>query len=364
MKRLAILLIALAMVSRSIVIVTAQDAAPQQVEITVAETGAVEDPSHPFLFGQQSGWEVSVDFFRSEAGDQMQMTSPQLANLLSLGAVRCTVEIPDGKKQLEKTPSIAAKDDTAVLQLQAVHTFDTKSSEIILRLRLRMVRNIYWDKVKRDYSCALYNENGDKNELILQRGTVLEGSDMLFTAHYCNLSSYHSTIQITAEDVQNCNVVADGEELYMATDSNKMITFQFGAAAAYTTRISAAQKAVNLYYSLDEIEGVASMYPDISFSYVSFSGEPSFIDSGELTFAAAGGEDTVVYSYDGELLSPMITVYNAQENTVTVRGIKRLGTYVVASESVENYIPQPEQQAAVPVRLPIRVVTESNPSTG
>ena len=134
----------------------------------------------------------------------------------------------------------------------------------------------------------------------------------------------------------------------------------------YTTCVSAGQKPLNLYYSFDEIPEVAQLYPTMELFYVDFRGSPSFINSGELTFDAIGGETTVVYSFQDEVLSPMISVYNKDSNTVTVRGVKRLDTYVEAAESVEGHEAVYSSSNAVPVKIPnaVRVETESNPSTG
>ena len=366
MKRVIPMLLILSVVFHSLMVVWAADTAFQSAEITIAETGAVEDPSHPFLFGQDGNWEVTIDRFVSVSGDDMQMNSVQLARLISRGAIPCTVDVLDGQRWLSRTPAVTAMNNAAVLCVNTQHTYDTGVLELILQLRFRAVRNIYWDKDEWNYSCALYNIEGAKNTLVLEKGTLLQSEQQLFTSHYLNLSQYQSTITITQEDVEAGMVLADGEEMYMATGSDKMLSFDFGGSVFYTTCISAAQKPLNLYYSFDEIPEVAQLYPTMELFYVDFRGSPSFINSGELTFDAIGGETTVVYSFQDEVLSPMISVYNKDSNTVTVRGVKRLDTYVVAAESVEGHEAVYSSSNAVPVKIPnaVRVDTESNPSTG
>lgn len=366
MKRIMILLMALGIIGNSFVIAAATDTPVQRVEISVAETGAVEELSHPFLFGDTGIWEVSVDRFQSVNGEDMQITPSQLADLLSQGAIRFTVEMADSKWRLSASPSVGIQDNTVVFRINANHTYGTQQQQMVVRIRARMVRSIYWDQTAGKYTTTRYTTGvgGKENILILEKGSLWETDDILFTAHYNYLSQRGPVFYITKSDVEKGNVLVSGEEIYMAADSNKMVAFDFDGKVRYTTCVSAAQKPVNLYYSLDAIEGVEELYPDIDFFFVSFCGEPSFINSGELTFEAIGGEDTVVYSYDGDVLDSMISVYNEAEETVTIRGIKRLGSYVVASRELQEPELDESSVSGNSSDRRIQVNTESNPSTG
>lgn len=356
MKHLAILLMALGIICNSFVIVAAGDDV-QKVEMTAAEVGSIEDITHPFLFGQRGCWEISIDEFESATGEFMQISSSQLSDMIRQGMVRCSVEMDDGKWRLSTSPSVGIADGAAVFHLKANHSYGTRSQDMVLRIRIRVVRNIYWDQLIREFTTTQYIKGvgGRENVLVLEKGDILETTDMLFSAHYNSLSQYAPFTRISKEDVENGNVLADGEELYMATNRDKMISIDFGGAATYTTCISAAQKAVNLYYTLDKIDKVEKSYPDVAFSYITFNGEPSFINSGELSFGAIGGENTVVYSYSENKLDLMPSVYDEAAKTVTVRGVKRLGTYVIASEMLQETIEKTND-----TEEHIRVLTVSN----
>ena len=53
MKFLAILLMVFGIISNSVVIVAAEEANVEKIEMTAAQVGEVEDISHPFLFAPQ-----------------------------------------------------------------------------------------------------------------------------------------------------------------------------------------------------------------------------------------------------------------------------------------------------------------------
>ena len=72
----------------------------------------------------------------------------------------------------------------------------------------------------------------------------------------------------------------------------------------------------------------------------------------------------MVYSYDGDVLDSMISVYNEAEETVTIRGIKRLGSYVVASRELQEPELDESSVSGNSSDRRIQVNTESNPSTG
>ena len=149
-------------------------------------------------------------------------------------------------------------------------------------------------------------------------------------------------------------------DLYDEIGADNFVIY-FDDSAAFSAKLSSAQKDVNLYYSVDEIEAVADAYPDVDFEFISFYGAPSFNNAGEMTFNAIGAKNTTVYTFDGETLTPLDTTYDSTYGTVTAKGIKKLTTFVVADQvlEVEEEEEEPEEPAD---KTP--AVEEQNPNTG
>lgn len=335
MKKLIALLAGVTVACGSVGVVLADD---QEVSISLAEIGAVEQLAHPVPFGQCGIWEVSIERFQdSGKSETLSMTTSQLANLLETGSIRVKATVTEGEELLRSSPVIVREDDSAVLKMTIDHTYGIKEERVEAEITFTAIRNIYWDKKQRDFTRSLRSSQGERNVLILEKGDILISQPVEFTAHYNNLEKYQSTIRLDENAITDREVLADGEELYMASGKDKMLTLEFGDVAAYTTCISAAQKTVNLFYNMDDIEDIAEIYPDYSFCFISFPGNPSFINSGELSFQAVGGENTAVYSYeDGELIR-LESEYDNTYDKVIVRSVKRLGSYVIASDSIDDY---------------------------
>lgn len=344
MKKIAALLAGLAAACGVFGTVYADD---QEVSVSLAEIGAIEQLHHPVPFGKCGIWEISINKFQVlEKNETLSMTSSQLANLLELGSIRARVVVTKGEELLKGTPTIIREDDSAVLQMTVEHTYGIKEETIEAEINFTANRNIYWDKEQRSYTKSLRSSKGERNTLILEKGDILLSQPIEFTAYYNNIENYQTKIHLDEDAIANRGVLADGEELYMASGKDKMLTLEFGEIAAYTTCISAAQKTVNLYYTLDEIENISELYPDCSFHFISFPGTPSFINSGELAFQAVGGENTVIYSYEDGELTRLESEYDSTYNTTIIRSVKRLGNYVVASESIDDFSDIQETQGS------------------
>ncbi len=317
----------------------------QPVSVSLAEIGAVESPVHSVPFGQCGIWEVTVNGLQIPGeSDSFSLTSPQLADLLEAGIIQIKTAVTEGSSLLRKKPVVVQEDDSAVLKMTVEHTYGTQAETLWAEIQFIVYHTRSWNKGEGTYTEESRSRTGARNPLILERGDTLISQPVEFTAYYNHLSDYQSTVQVDSDALDQSTVLADGEELYMAAGKDNMLTLDFEGDVFYTTCVSAAQKTVNLFYSLEEIDEIAESYPEVSFQFISFPGTPSFINSGELSFPAIGGQDTAVYSYeDGELVR-LESAYDTLNDRIVIRSVKRLGSYVVASESIEE-LPavQPEE---------------------
>lgn len=310
----------------------------QTAVVSLSEPGAVEQRDHPVPFGKCGVWEIAIEEFQISSSDEtMSIEASQMADLIGLGGIRIKATITEGEELLSKRPVIVREDNAVVLKMTFLDTYGIKEETVRAELSFTAIRNLYWDNEQGGYSRSSRSESGERNIPVLKKGDVMFSQPIEFTAYYDHIKNYQSTIRLSEESAASRQVLADGEEMYMAADKEHMLTFEFGGIASYNTCISAAQKTVNLYYSTEEIEEITELYPDNDFQFISFLGSPSFINSGELTFQAVGGEDTSVYSYEDEELTRLEGEYDSDSNTIVVRGIKRLGSYVVSSESIDDF---------------------------
>lgn len=309
----------------------------QPVSVSLAEIGAVESPAHSVPFGQCGVWEITVNGLQIPGEDNsLSLTSPQLADLLETGAIQIKTAVTEGSFLLRKKPAVVQEDDSAVLKMTVEHTYGTQTETVWAELQFIVYHNLYWNKEEGTYTEQSRSSTGARNPLILERGDNLVSQTIEFTAYYNHLSDYQSTIQLNSDALDQGMVLADGEELYMAAGRDNILTLDFGGDVSYTTCVSAAQKTVNLFYSLEEIDEIAESYPEVSFQFISFPGNPSFINSGELSFPAIGRADTAVYSYEEGELTRLESAYDSLNDRAVIRSVKRLGSYVVASESIEE----------------------------
>lgn len=206
------------------------------------------------------------------------------------------------------------------------------------------------------------------------KGDTVMAGEALFSAKYEVMNDKGTEMELTrpecgTNDYRQVLMNKDGE-LYDKI-GNDEFTLYFENAAAFTGKMSANQKTLNMYYTLDADDDgnvLQDMYPDVDFEFIKFEGTPSFVNTGKMTFSAVGGGDTVVYEWDGEGWSPISdkTNYNKTYNTVEVKGIKRLGKYAIASEilPVEE---EPEEPAEPVDSTPVAEPDNDeggNPNTG
>ena len=242
-----------------------------------------------------------------------------------------------------KESSLSTASDAEALQLKfkVAHTYGTGSTTVKMKLRIT---------VRKDFEEA---------GISYEKGDTYTSDEFEFEAAYHELTNYSEDMELTLTEVDENYVKLDASDLYDEIGADNFVIY-FDDSAAFTAKLSSAQKDVNLYYSVDEIEAVADAYPDVDFEFITFKGTPSFNNAGEMTFNAIGGKDTTVYTFDGETLTPLDTTYDSTYGTVTAKGIKKLGTFVVASEVLEE---EEEKEPEEPAdETP--AVEEQNPQTG
>ena len=202
------------------------------------------------------------------------------------------------------------------------------------------------------------------------KGDTYTTDEMELVAKYAEVNSYSKDMVLTLEEVKadNGNVILKGDKLYDEI-GNDTFSIQFEDTAVFEAKAASSQKKVNLFYTLDEITEVTEAYPAVDFDFITFKGNPSFVNSGTMTFNAIGGKNTTVYTFDGETLTPLTSTYDSAYKTVAVKGIKKLGTFVVASEilEVEDEEDNEPVSSAPVVEEPSSQPSSSedkNPSTG
>ena len=204
------------------------------------------------------------------------------------------------------------------------------------------------------------------------KGDTYTTDEMEFKAKYGELNSYSQDMVLTLDEVKpdnGSNVILKGDKLYDEI-GNDTFSIQFEDTAVFEAKAASAQKKVNLFYNLDEINEITDTYPNVDFEFITFKGNPSFVNSGTMTFNAIGGKNTTVYTFDGETLNPLTTTYDSSYKTVTAKGIKKLGTFVIASEILEvedEEDNEPVSSAPVveePSSQPSSNDSDRNPATG
>ena len=198
------------------------------------------------------------------------------------------------------------------------------------------------------------------------KGDTLTSDEFKFEATYGELNQYAEDMQLTLDEVDARNVKFDASDLYDQIGADNF-SISFEDTARFDAKLSASQKDVNLYYDLDEVSAVTDAYPDVDFEFITFRGNPSFVNNGTMTFNAVGGKNTQVYTYDGDALTPLDGSYNSTYSTITVKGVKKFGTFVVASEILE--VEEEPEEPAEPVDSAPSVEDKNdeeggNPNTG
>lgn len=234
-------------------------------------------------------------------------------------------------------------DDTLRIKFKVADTYGTSDTTVGFKLRVRIKKS--------DVTLG---------RVSVGKGNTYTSDEITFKAVYKELSQYDEDMQLTLTEVDDRLVKLDASDLYdeIGTDT---FTIYFDDIAAFSAKLSSAQKDVNLFYTVDDITDISDAYPDVDFEMITFKGAPSFTNSGSMTFNAIGGRDTTVYTFDGETLTPLTTTYDSTYGTVTAKGIKKLGTFVVASEVLEV---EEEEEPKEPADETPAVEDEENPNTG
>ena len=201
------------------------------------------------------------------------------------------------------------------------------------------------------------------------KGDTVMAGEALFSAKYEIMNDKGTEMELTREECKTSEfrqvlMNKDGE-LYDKI-GNDEFTLYFENSAAFTGKMAANQKTLNMYYTLDEDSDLVNAYPDVDFEFIEFKGKPSFVNTGKMTFSAVGGSTTQVYEWDGEAWEPLNGTYNKTYNTVEVKGVKRLGKYAIASDilPVEEEPEEPAEPVdSTPVAEPDNDEGQ-NPNTG
>ena len=203
------------------------------------------------------------------------------------------------------------------------------------------------------------------------KGDTVMAGEALFSAKYEIMNDKGTEMELTREECKTSEfrqvlMNKDGE-LYDKI-GNDEFTLYFENSAAFTGKMAANQKTLNMYYTLDEDSDLVNAYPDVDFKFIEFKGKPSFVNTGKMTFSAVGGSTTQVYEWDGEAWEPLNGTYNKTYNTVEVKGIKRLGKYAIASDilPVEEEPEEPDEPAEPVDSAPTTEPDDEggNPNTG
>ncbi len=232
------------------------------------------------------------------------------------------------------------------LKFKVTDTYGTSDTTVGMKLRVT---------IKKSFT--------DDNGVSHVKGNTYTSDEFRFKAVYYELSDYYDDMQLTLEEVDKRHVKLDASDLYDEI-GNDTFTIAFEDVAVFEAKLSAGQKDVNLFYDLDEKTDVTDAYPNVDFEFITFRGNPSFVNSGTMTFNAVGGKNTQVYKYDGEALTPLTGSYDSTYDTVVVKGVKTLGTFVVASEILEE--DEPDEPAEPVSSAPVVEGPEEdeNPKTG
>ena len=202
------------------------------------------------------------------------------------------------------------------------------------------------------------------------KGDTVMAGEALFSAKYEIMNDKGTEMELTREECKTSEfrqvlMNKDGE-LYDKI-GNDEFTLYFENSAAFTGKMAANQKTLNMYYTLDEDSDLVNAYPDVDFEFIEFKGKPSFVNTGKMTFSAVGGADTQVYEWVGDAWEPMNGTYNKTYNTVEVKGVKRLGKYAIASEILPVEEEPEEPEPAEPVSSAPTTEPDDeggNPNTG
>ena len=254
---------------------------------------------------------------------------------------------PDGNPvhvEVDSNKVTSTKLPVPQLKFKVAHTYGTSSVTVGMKFKITFTEDVTVDGT------------------LFEDGDTIITDEVKFKAEYDKMNDVSTDMELTLDECDDNFVLLNKDgELYDKI-GNDDFTLYFEDFAAFTGKMSSAQKVQNMYYSVDEIDEIVDAYPDVDFEMIQFLGTPSFTNSGSMTFNAIGGRDTTVYTFDGETLTPLDTTYDSTYGTVTAKGIKKLGTFVVASEVLEVEEEEEEEPKEPADETP--AVEEKNPATG
>ena len=251
------------------------------------------------------------------------------------GETLAYVEVDSNKVTSTKLP-------VPQLKFKVAHTYGTSSVTVGMKFKITFTEDVTVDGT------------------LFEDGDTIITDEVKFKAEYDKMNDVSTDMELTLDECDDNFVLLNKDgELYDKI-GNDDFTLYFEDFAAFTGKMSSAQKVQNMYYSVDEIDEIVDAYPDVDFEMIQFLGTPSFTNTGSMTFNAIGGRDTTVYTFDGETLTPLDTTYDSTYGTVTAKGIKKLTTFVVADQVLE--VEEEEEPAEEVTETP--EVDESNPNTG
>lgn len=228
------------------------------------------------------------------------------------------------------------------------HTYSTGTEDVSMKFRITFKQNYTTDA---GYSYS--------------KGDTIMLDAVTFTGTYYNMNDKGTEMELTQPEVGNNEVLMNsGDELYDKIGTDEF-TVYFENTASFTGKMAPNQRALNLYYSINTISDIADQYPNIDFEFIDFKGQQAgkttFVNTGSMAFDAIGGENTKVYEWDGEELEEIPTKYDKNSNTVyTGKVIKKLTTYVIASEEIVDEEPEEPASSAPSVEPDDNI----NPKTG
>ena len=238
------------------------------------------------------------------------------------------------------------------MSFKVTDTYKTGTTNVKLKIRVTIKKNV---------------EDAD-GTVIYKKGDTYTTDVISFKAKYNEVLDYSEDMQVTLSEVDSRNVILKGSKVYDEV-GNDRFTVSFGDdVAMFIGKGSSSQKDVNLFYNLDEDAELTAMYPDIDFEFIEFKGTPSFVNSGSLVFKAENKNYTV-YEWDGEGWTPLDgrSTFDPTYKTVTVKNVKKLTKYAVASDVLPVEDEEPEEPAEPVDSTPVAEPDDDegqNPNTG
>ena len=292
------------------------------------------------------------------------LTPEQLGALIDEGAVKVSVKITDGRKNLAYLPTVTEVGNVAQLKLKFAHNYkpiteDEDPVSASLAFDITFTKDVRWDYSKNTFT-SVASKTQDPVLDGMGKGDTVHVDAVEFEAAYNETDDYGTDMTFTKNEVSALETVIFADKLIEELDGEELTLYfgEYGDLAAWNGKISDSQKDLNVYYTMDAIEGVPELAEELEIEpeYITFMGDVKFYKTGTLTFNAIGGEDTVVYEVvDGELV-PMTTEYDSTYDVVTVDGVKKLTSYVIASEELVVEVEEPVVEEPA--------VEEENPNTG